>query len=68
MRILFLIIFLQIIFLQKAFANLNLNINFFSNFNDEFLIGENLKIIKIGGHTKGSCIVEIKDDNKKYIV
>ena len=37
-------------------------------FNDEFLIGENLKIIKIGGHTKGSCIVEIKDDNKKYIV
>ena len=37
-------------------------------FNDKFSIGENLKIIKIGGHTKGSCIVEIKDDNKKYIV
>ena len=38
MRILFLIIFSHIIFFQKAFASYNLNINFFSNFNDEHLI------------------------------
>ena len=37
-------------------------------FEDEFLICENIKIIKIGGHSKGSCIVEIKDDDKIYVI
>jgi glyoxylase-like metal-dependent hydrolase (beta-lactamase superfamily II) len=27
-----------------------------------------VKIIKIGGHSKGSCIVEIESDDKIYII
>lgn len=37
-------------------------------FEDEFLVSDNVKIIKIGGHSKGSCIVEIKTDGKTYII
>ena len=36
-------------------------------FEDEFILTENVKIIKIGGHTKGSCIVEI-EDKQTYII
>ena len=37
-------------------------------FSDEFSVCENVKIIKIGGHSKGSCIVEIKTGDKIYII
>ena len=37
-------------------------------FSDEFSVCENVKIIKIGGHSKGSCIVEIKMNGKVYVV
>lgn len=37
-------------------------------FEDEFLVLGNVKIIKIGGHSKGSCIVEIKKDGRTYII
>ena len=37
-------------------------------FSDEFSVCENVKIIKIGGHSKGSCIVEIKMSDIVYIV
>lgn len=37
-------------------------------FDDEIKISENIKAIKIGGHTKGSCIVETTIGNKKYII
>ena len=37
-------------------------------FNDEFTICENVRIIKIGGHSAGSCIVEVKKDNVTYII
>ena len=37
-------------------------------FKDSFSVCKNVEIIKIGGHSKGSCIVEIKDKDKKYVV
>ncbi len=37
-------------------------------FSREFTLSENVKIIRIGGHSKGSCIVEIKTDDKIYII
>lgn len=36
-------------------------------FSEEFLVTKNIKIVKIGGHSKGSCIVEIKDGDKTRI-
>ena len=37
-------------------------------FDDEKEICQNVKTIKIGGHSKGSCIVEISDGEKRYII
>lgn len=37
-------------------------------FDDEFAICENVKVLKIGGHSKGSCIVEIYDKDKCFVV
>jgi len=37
-------------------------------FSDEFSICENVKVIKIGGHSKGSCIAEIRNDGKTYVI
>ena len=41
------------------------NVNIFQ---DEYEVGNNVKIVKIGGHSKGSCIVEIADGDKKYVI
>lgn len=43
----------------------NFEVNVFEN---EFLICENMKIVKVGGHSKGSCVVEIANDDKIYII
>lgn len=37
-------------------------------FEDEQLIADNVKAVKIGGHSKGSCIVEVQKDNDTYII
>ena len=37
-------------------------------FDDEIQICPDVKAIKIGGHTKGSCIVEIGENREKYII
>lgn len=37
-------------------------------FNDEMQICSGVKTIKIGGHSKGSCVVEITDNVKKYVI
>lgn len=37
-------------------------------FDDEFLLCPGVRVIKIGGHTAGSCIVEITSNNKTYII
>jgi len=37
-------------------------------FDDEMQICSGVKAIKIGGHSKGSCVVEITDNEKKYII
>lgn len=37
-------------------------------FENEINICENVKVIKIGGHSIGSCIVKIKKENETYIV
>ena len=37
-------------------------------FDDELLICEGVKAIKIGGHSKGSCIVEIQDGNRISVI
>ncbi len=37
-------------------------------FDDEIQICENVKAVKIGGHSKGSCIVEITTKNGKSII
>ena len=43
----------------------NFEVNVFEN---EFLICENMKIVKVGGHSKGSCVVEIANDDKIHII
>ena len=37
-------------------------------FSDEFNVCENVNVIKIGGHSRGSCIVEIKTDDKIHVI
>ena len=37
-------------------------------FNDEVQICSDVKAVKIGGHSKGSCIVEITGNGKKHII
>lgn len=37
-------------------------------FQDEYKVTEDIDIIKIGGHSKGSCIVEIVDNDKIYVI
>jgi len=37
-------------------------------FQDECCVCENIKAVKIGGHSKGSCIVGITSDGKNYII
>lgn len=37
-------------------------------FDDEADICEGVRVIKIGGHSKGSCIVEVICDEKKHII
>lgn len=48
----------------KEYLSDNLNVNVFSN---EYLVCDNVKIIKIGGHSPGSCIVEVKNNGKNYV-
>lgn len=37
-------------------------------FNDEMQICTTIKAVKIGGHSKGSCVVEITDNKKKHVI
>lgn len=37
-------------------------------FDDEMQICSGVKVVKIGGHSKGSCVVGITDDREKYII
>lgn len=37
-------------------------------FNDDFSVCKNVKIVKIGGHSKGSCIVEITNESGIYVI
>ena len=37
-------------------------------FNDEMQICSGVKAVKIGGHSKGSCVVEITDNGENYII
>ena len=37
-------------------------------FADRFVICKDVKVIKIGGHSKGSCIVEVKIGNKTFVI
>lgn len=41
------------------------NVNVFVN---EFSVCENVKVLKIGGHSKGSCVVEIMKDDIIYVI
>lgn len=49
----------------KGYLTENLNIR---TFEEEMLICDGIKAVKIGGHSKGSSIVEITDSDKKYII
>lgn len=49
----------------KGYLAENLNIR---TFDEEMLICGGIKAVKIGGHSKGSSIVEITDSYKKYII
>ena len=43
--------------------------NFKTNvFTDSFKVLENIRIIRIGGHSKGSCVVEINKDDKIFAI
>ena len=37
-------------------------------FEKEFALSENVKVLRIGGHTKGSCIVEASVAGKIYVI
>lgn len=37
-------------------------------FQDEFRLCEEVRIVKIGGHSRGSCIVEVTIDGKEYVL
>ncbi len=37
-------------------------------FDGNLSLTPHLKIVKIGGHTKGSCVVEIKDGEKTFVI
>ena len=49
----------------KGYLSENLDIR---TFDEEILICDGIKSVKIGGHSKGSSIVEITDSDKKYII
>lgn len=49
----------------KGYLSENLNIR---TFDEEMLICDGIKAVKIGGHSKGSSIVEITDSDNKYII
>ena len=48
----------------RKYIPASFNVN---TFEDEFALTPKIKAVKIGGHTEGSCIVEIADD-KTYII
>ncbi len=49
----------------KRFFAPNMNV---VEFDDEISVCEEVKAVKIGGHSEGSCIVEIGCDGDKYII
>lgn len=49
----------------KGYLTENLNIR---TFDEEMQVCNGIKAVKIGGHSKGSSIVEITDSGKKYII
>ena len=49
----------------KGYFAEGMSINLFS---DEVQICSCVKAVKIGGHSMGSCIVEITDDDNKYVI
>lgn len=49
----------------KKYIPDNFKVNLFT---DEFTLCGKVKIIKISGHSKGSCIVEIKNEGKTFII
>lgn len=51
--------------LGKSYIPESMSLNLFE---DDFEISKNIKAIKIGGHSPGSCIVEILFDDKIYVI
>lgn len=49
----------------KAYIPDDFKINVFE---DEFSVYDNVKIIKMGGHSKGSCIVEIENNGETFVI
>lgn len=50
---------------MQGFSAEGMNIKLFD---EQTLICPDIKVVKIGGHSKGSCIVEISDGEKRYII
>ena len=51
--------------LGKSFIPANFRVNVFS---DVFNVCDGVKIVKIGGHSEGSCIVEIENGTDTFII
>ena len=49
----------------KGYLKNNINIKLFK---DEQIVCDGVKIVKIGGHSKGSCIVEIENEDECIVV
>ena len=49
----------------KKYIPDNFKINLFST---GFLLYEKIRIVKIGGHSVGSCVVEIENDDNIYVI
>lgn len=49
----------------KGYFSEGMNIK---RFNNEMQICSGVKAVKIGGHSKGSCVVEITDNGENYII
>ena len=49
----------------KVYIPDGFNVNVFS---DEYVVANGVKALKIGGHSNGSCVVEISDGDKTYVI
>ena len=49
----------------ESYIPYGFNVNIFEN---DYVLCENIKILKVGGHSKGSCVVEVENNEKTHVI